>query len=128
MSVPDEGYSRNVSCTLNLISTFLLQKDDSDADSGNEEPGGAFDFYTNEEEYRARKIKSPNHKTDKLAERITALTTPREPGSVPEGLVDSMPPEGKSYCISYTQRTQEVYLKVIISINALTTLREQGRT
>jgi hypothetical protein len=25
MSVPDEGYSRNVSCTLNLISTFLIQ-------------------------------------------------------------------------------------------------------
>jgi hypothetical protein len=23
-SVPDEGYSRNVPCTLNLISTFLL--------------------------------------------------------------------------------------------------------
>ena len=26
MSVPDEGYSRNVSCTLNLISMFLLEK------------------------------------------------------------------------------------------------------
>jgi len=25
-SVPDEGYSRNESCTLNLISTFLLYK------------------------------------------------------------------------------------------------------
>ena len=25
LSVPDEGYSRNVSCTLNLISTFLFQ-------------------------------------------------------------------------------------------------------
>jgi hypothetical protein len=24
LTVPDEGYSRNVSCTLNLISTFLL--------------------------------------------------------------------------------------------------------
>ena len=24
LSVPDEGYSRNVLCTLNLISTFLL--------------------------------------------------------------------------------------------------------
>jgi len=24
LSVPDEGYSRNISCTLNLISTFLL--------------------------------------------------------------------------------------------------------
>ena len=24
LSVPDEGYSRNVSCTLNLISTFLF--------------------------------------------------------------------------------------------------------
>ena len=23
--VPDEGYSRNASCTLNLISTFLLE-------------------------------------------------------------------------------------------------------
>jgi hypothetical protein len=26
LSVPDEGYSRNASCTLNLISTFLLQQ------------------------------------------------------------------------------------------------------
>jgi len=25
LSVPDEGYSRNASCALNLISTFLLQ-------------------------------------------------------------------------------------------------------
>ena len=24
LSVPDEGYSRNASCALNLISTFLL--------------------------------------------------------------------------------------------------------
>ena len=24
LSVPDEGYSRNVSCALNLMSTFLL--------------------------------------------------------------------------------------------------------
>ena len=80
---------------------MVLQKDDSDADSGNEEPVGAYDFYTNEEEYRARKVKSPNHKTDKLAERITALTTPREGGSVPEGLVDSMPPEG--YCFHFLE-------------------------
>ena len=27
LSVPDEGYSRNASCTLNLISTFLLHPD-----------------------------------------------------------------------------------------------------
>jgi len=26
LSVPDEGYSRNVSCALNLISTFLLKE------------------------------------------------------------------------------------------------------
>ena len=26
LSVPDEGYSRNVSCALKLISTFLLDK------------------------------------------------------------------------------------------------------
>ena len=26
LSVPDEGYSRNVSCALSLISTFLLKK------------------------------------------------------------------------------------------------------
>jgi hypothetical protein len=26
LSVPDEGYSRNSSCALNLISTFLLQR------------------------------------------------------------------------------------------------------
>ena len=24
LSVPDKGYSRNMSCTLNLISTFLI--------------------------------------------------------------------------------------------------------
>ena len=26
LSIPDEGYSRNTSCALNLISTFLLYK------------------------------------------------------------------------------------------------------
>jgi len=26
LSVPDEGYSRNESCALNLISTFLLKE------------------------------------------------------------------------------------------------------
>ena len=25
LNVPDEGYSRNASCTLNVISTFLLE-------------------------------------------------------------------------------------------------------
>lgn len=37
-----------------------------------------------------------SHKMDKLAERIGMLTIPRERDHVPEGLVDSLPPEGNS--------------------------------
>jgi len=36
-----------------------------------------------------------HHKQDKLAERIGMLTLPRERDHVPEGLVDSLPPEGR---------------------------------
>jgi len=34
LSVPDEGYSRNVSCALNLISTFLSQTEIIFLDTG----------------------------------------------------------------------------------------------
>jgi hypothetical protein len=40
-----------------------------------------------------------SHKMDKLAERIGMLTLPRERDHVPEGLVDSLPPEGSSHVI-----------------------------
>ncbi|XP_069112240.1 uncharacterized protein [Argopecten irradians] len=72
------------------------EKADSDADSGNEEPGAAFDFYANgsQDAQETKRVKSGvTHKMDKLTERISSLTMPREKDMVPEGLVDSMPPE-----------------------------------
>ena len=41
-----------------------------------------------------------SHKMDKLTERISSLTLPRDRDSdyVPEGLVDSLPPEGMVSC------------------------------
>ena len=45
----------------------------------------------------AKSVRShPSHKMDKLTERISSLTLPRDRESdyVPEGLVDSLPPEG----------------------------------
>ena len=36
-------------------------------------------------------------RADRLAERINALTTPREKDTVPEGLIDSLPPEGRVF-------------------------------
>lgn len=73
---------------------LCLQKADSD-DSGNEEPDMAADFYMKPES-RSKVLRSGSHKMDKLAERISSLTIPRdtEKEAVPEGLVDSLPPEG----------------------------------
>ena len=72
-----------------------VQKDDSDADSGNEEPGTVSEFYSNEAgERQERRFRSLRHKMDKLAERLSALTLPSKQDKVPKGLVDSMPPEG----------------------------------
>ncbi|XP_070199031.1 uncharacterized protein [Littorina saxatilis] len=69
------------------------EKADSD-DSGNEEPVGEADFYASSAaEGASRVTKHVVHKTDRLAERISNLTIPRERDQVPEGLVDSLPPE-----------------------------------
>ncbi|CAH1798778.1 unnamed protein product, partial [Owenia fusiformis] len=76
---------------------FLMQKTDS-GDSGNEEPKGEEDFYESEEK---RNLGSqPSHyasspKTDKLVDRIKSLTVYQEQNkcNVPDGLVDSIPPE-----------------------------------
>lgn len=74
----------------------VLQKDDSDADSGNEEPGVESDFYTQEAQRPTLRVKPIPHKQDKLAERISLLTVSTKQDHVPEGLVDSIPPEGIS--------------------------------
>ncbi|ESO90584.1 hypothetical protein LOTGIDRAFT_176806, partial [Lottia gigantea] len=67
-------------------------KADSD-DSGTEEPGAEDDFYT-QPELGCKAVRPVvNHKPDKLAERLTSLTIARDRGNVPEGLVDSLPPE-----------------------------------
>ena len=79
----------------------MLQKADS-GDSGNEEPCGEDDFYVKKDsETRARvaeRVFVPiTPKVDRLAERINNLSIPRDYAAekVPEGLVDSLPPEGK---------------------------------
>lgn len=78
---------------------YHLQKADS-GDSGNEEPEVAQDFCdhshlpTTSAHVRASQF---SHKMDKLAERIGMLTLPRERDHVPEGLVDSLPPEGSLF-------------------------------
>nr|XP_022337360.1 uncharacterized protein LOC111133343 [Crassostrea virginica] len=68
-------------------------KDDSDADSGNEEPGVESDFYTQEAKRPTLRVKPIPHKQDKLAERISLLTISVKHDHVPDGLVDSIPPE-----------------------------------
>ncbi|XP_060569349.1 uncharacterized protein LOC132727783 [Ruditapes philippinarum] len=74
---------------------IYTEKADS-GDSGNEEPEMAQDFCdhnplpTSSTPVRASQV---SHKMDKLAERIGMLTLPRERDHVPEGLVDSLPPE-----------------------------------
>lgn len=73
-----------------------FQKADSD-DSGNEEPGAEADFYPKQEPVMKTYKSSFSCKMDKLAERIQTLTLPRErDDNVPDGLVDSLPPEGNS--------------------------------
>lgn len=76
------------------LSFLFVQKADSD-DSGNEEPDAAADFYTKKDK-RVNVIKSHSHKMDKLTERISSLTIARDSDKecIPEGLVDSLPPEG----------------------------------
>jgi len=74
------------------------EKVDSD-DSGTEEPGAEADFYSSNEvrdgerQPCARRPARVLARADRLAERINALTTPREKDTVPEGLIDSLPPE-----------------------------------
>ena len=85
------------------ISTLIainFQKADS-GDSGNEEPNAEDDFYVKQEARRnaaQRKQYVPvAPKADKIAERINTLSNPRDyqKEKVPDGLVDSMPPEGR---------------------------------
>ncbi|KAK0045836.1 SUMO-conjugating enzyme UBC9 [Biomphalaria pfeifferi] len=72
------------------------QKVDSD-DSGTEEPGVETDFYASrdvqEREVCQLARRPARHKPDKLAERINALTIPREVDRIPPGLIESLPPE-----------------------------------
>ncbi|XP_050397716.1 (E3-independent) E2 ubiquitin-conjugating enzyme UBE2O [Patella vulgata] len=70
----------------------FVEKADSD-DSGTEEPGAEDDFYT-QPELGVKTVRAiVSHKADKLAERLTCLTVARDRGNVPEGLIDSLPPE-----------------------------------
>lgn len=77
---------------------FYLQKTDS-GDSGNEEPHGEADFYVKKNDTRSmERVYIPTApKVDKLAERMTNLSCPRDYQAerVPEELVDSLPPEGR---------------------------------
>jgi len=68
-----------------------------DGDSGNDEPT---DFYY-EMIKKEPRIVIPSTKSDKLAERITALTTIRDKDCVPEGLVELLPPEVLLIVFSY---------------------------
>ncbi|KAK3600138.1 hypothetical protein CHS0354_011744 [Potamilus streckersoni] len=89
-------------CHLFLFSTDInkegeeevyTEKADSD-DSGNEEPEAAMDFYDGcKVPVSSKHVRTHSHKMDKLAERIGQLMLPRERDTVPEGLVDSLPPE-----------------------------------
>ena len=87
---------------------YILQKADS-GDSGTEEPCGEQDFYVKKDddphcELQRSLVDRPYAiplaaKIDRLAERINNLSLPRDYPSekVPEGLVDSLPPEGMPY-------------------------------
>ncbi len=103
----------------NFLTPFLShpQKTDS-GDSGNEEPCAEQDFYVKPPDEEAapgaamvyaqahahaqtsrvapERVLPPTPKVDRLAERINNLSLPREYAAekVPEGLVDSLPPEG----------------------------------
>ncbi|XP_041376583.1 uncharacterized protein LOC121389041 [Gigantopelta aegis] len=69
------------------------EKADSE-DSGTEEPGAEVDFYPTQEDQASKTTKSSLiHKMDKLTERLHMLTVVRETDHVPDGLVDSLPPE-----------------------------------
>ena len=75
-----------------------MQKTDS-GDSGNEEPNEETDFYVKPETRDVvadRVYVATAPKVDRLAERINNLSCPRDYHTerVPDGLVDSLPPEG----------------------------------
>jgi ubiquitin-conjugating enzyme E2 D/E len=88
---------------------FILQKSDS-GDSGNEEPEGAADFYMKKTN-QAKAILPSLPKTDKMAERLAALTTAREyeKEKIADGLVDSLPPEG-NLIIQFSKSLQNFQL------------------
>ena len=77
------------------------EKQDS-GDSGNEEPHGEADFYVPQVDRSAEERVLPvsctaaNKAADKLSERVISLSTPRDylKEKTPEGLFDSLPPEG----------------------------------
>lgn len=83
----------------------FLQKCDS-GDSGNEEPNTEMDFYEKKDYDRAfhmnltarteRGCDRVQPKVDRLAERVSCLTVGRDYRleNIPEGLVESLPPEG----------------------------------
>ncbi|XP_014670858.1 PREDICTED: uncharacterized protein LOC106811634 [Priapulus caudatus] len=80
-------------------SLLLAEKDDS-GDSGTEEPTEFFDYKSRRNQVAyVQQVVPP--KTDKLAEKIAALTSPREKDKVADGLVDSLPPEVLLVVFSY---------------------------
>uniref|UniRef100_T1J244 E2 ubiquitin-conjugating enzyme n=1 Tax=Strigamia maritima TaxID=126957 RepID=T1J244_STRMM len=68
---------------------FFAEVKTDDGDSGTEEPT---EFYCNTRSHKP-KVLFNNLKPDKLAEKITALTCPKDKDCLPEGLVDVLPPE-----------------------------------
>ncbi|WAR11712.1 UBC9-like protein, partial [Mya arenaria] len=89
-------YSSCMFCSGYYGNSFGEPKADS-GDSGNEEPDMAQDFCERpmmpSSAAHARATREVSHKMDRLAERIGMLTIPRERDNIPEGLVDSLPPE-----------------------------------
>ena len=78
---------------MHIFFQICSQKADSD-DSGNEEPIAESDFYPSNGEDALQAAQRMVPKVDRLAERLSNLTVPYEREHVPEGLVDSLPPEG----------------------------------
>ncbi|KAK2147841.1 hypothetical protein LSH36_532g06041 [Paralvinella palmiformis] len=78
-----------------LVDHFLMQGKADSCDSGNEEPYVESDFYMPERLGMEHVTLHIAPKSDKLVERITALSTPRDfhLEKLPEGLIDSLPSE-----------------------------------
>ncbi|XP_052229478.1 uncharacterized protein LOC127843767 isoform X2 [Dreissena polymorpha] len=80
------------------------EKADS-GDSGTEEPDMAQDFCAQPRvaapTLQVPRVAPVSHKMDRLAERIGMLTVPRDWDNIPEGLVDSLPPEVLLLVFSY---------------------------